>query len=246
MWVRRLLRELYGLEERSAHTPGELDWERLPERCVVQIHWRRTAAFPELLARHGFRPVVVARHPLDVLVSILHFARHEPATAQWLDGEGGDESRIIAATPTSRSFRRYATGSRARALLSVSPEWWDATDSRVRYEELVQRPEDELDRVAATLGEPVVSPARALERVTFGKLQNEAANNHFWRGAAEGWRGLLPTQLALKIARAQAPALNALGYSVDPDPALDEQTAEIRWSAMAAPRSTSPVLESAA
>ena len=88
---------------------------------------------------------MLARHPLDVLVSILHFASHEPQTARWLDGEGGDESSILGAEPASAAFLASATGPRARALLAVTPEWWPHGGVAVRYEDAVGSPEAALE-----------------------------------------------------------------------------------------------------
>lgn len=112
----------------AAHDPREVDWEQLPESCAFQTHWHRAREVEALLRSAGFRAATLARHPLDVLVSILHFARREP-TARWLEREGGDEESIHGVKPTSRAFLEYATSSRAQALLSVTTEWWSARGS---------------------------------------------------------------------------------------------------------------------
>lgn len=229
MWLRRLLVAAYGLEERSAHAPGEVDWSALPEQCVLQLHWRRSPAFHALLRRYGFSVAVLARHPLDVLVSILHFAPHEPQTARWLDREGGDESELVGADPTSASFLTYATGPRASALLSVTPEWWRIADARARYEDLVAAPAAELERVVHQLGVPPLVPVeQAAVAVRFVDLRREATNEHFWQGRPGLWRHLLPVDVARAIAAAQ-PAVAALGYEVDPGDVTPELSRE-RWS----------------
>ena len=38
-WTRAPLGSLYELEQIPVHTPEEVDWEHLPRRCVIQIHW---------------------------------------------------------------------------------------------------------------------------------------------------------------------------------------------------------------
>ena len=40
---------LYGLEEYAVHTPDGLPWTELPDRCIVQLHWRKEPAFERLL-----------------------------------------------------------------------------------------------------------------------------------------------------------------------------------------------------
>jgi hypothetical protein len=229
MWLRRLLVAAYGLEERSAHAPDEVDWEALPERCALQLHWRRTPEFRQTLKRYGFSVAVLARHPLDVLVSILHFAPHEPQTARWLDGEGGDETPLLGADPASPAFLAYATGPRAKALLAVTTEWWPHADARVRYEDLVDDPARELGRMIQELGgEPHVPCAEAVEVVSFGRLHKEATNQHFWQGKPGLWTELVPTQYALAIASAH-PEMLELGYTVG----VDAPTARARWREIA-------------
>lgn len=88
-WFRYILSNLYGLEQYAIHRPNDLDWGTLPENCVVQIHWHKSLEISTLLESHGFQVLTIARHPLDVLISILHFSMFEPQTACWLDGEGG-------------------------------------------------------------------------------------------------------------------------------------------------------------
>jgi hypothetical protein len=235
MWLRRLLVGLYGLEERSAHTPGEVDWAGLPERCVLQLHWYRTGELRRLLRASRFQVVVTVRHPLDALLSILQFAPHEPATARWLDGLHGDEHEIIGAAPTSEAFVRYATGPRAKALLDVSRRWWDHSAHRVRYADLVDEPLGRLDDLVAAIGvEAERTPAEALEQASFTRLAAEARNNHFWQGRPGHWRELLPAEVAEPIAHAHGGLMRQFGYSVEPDYALTAEEAFARWEARTA------------
>jgi hypothetical protein len=236
MWLRRLLVALYGVEERSAHTPAEVPWDDLPERCVLQIHWPPERSFRRQLRASGFRVVVLVRHPLDALVSILHFAGHEPETARWLDGAYGDESSIIGADPTSEAFLRYATGPRAKALLSISPAWWRRSAFGTRLLDLSAEPERELGRLAQALRVPTVcTPREAVERVTFDRLAREAANRHFWRGQPGHWHELLPAEQASAIAAEHGDLIRRFGFDVDPDPTLTPELARARWAELAAP-----------
>src|SRR5690349_13169897 len=103
-WLRGLLAGLYGLQQRAVHDPAEINWAELPDRSIVQVHWLRTDEFARELERRGVRVVTIARHPLDVLISILHFSRREPNTRHWLRGEGDGEALIRAAAPGDAAF----------------------------------------------------------------------------------------------------------------------------------------------
>ena len=243
MWLRRQLVALFGLEEHSAHTPDEVDWEMLPEACALQLHWPHTRGFVRTLKQHGFRVLVVGRHPLDVLLSILHFAGHEPETARWLDGALGDERSIIGAAPSSDAFLAYSASRRAQALINVSPQWWEHALVSIRYEDLVADPTHELERIVEAVGAAaVLSPQRVTGTVTFGSLQTEASNRHFWQGKPNHWRELLPPDVATELARPHARVIRRLGYDVQPDPYLGPEEAFKRWHAKvgARPAPSSP------
>ena len=207
MWLRRLLGAVYDLSDLSADTPAAVDWDRLPERCALQLHWPPTAALIEQLERRSFSTIVLARHPFDVLVSILQFAQNEPRTARWLNGAGGTELPLLGADPGSEAFRAYATGPRARALLGVTVEWWRSAslDTRVRFERLTASPREALAEITVALGGAGPDQVdRAIDEVTFDELQNETGNGHFWRGQPGHWRRLLPAEIAA-LARARPP-----------------------------------------
>ena len=238
MWLRGLLSSVGGLEESSADTPGGVSWDELPEACVLQLHWPPTDDFASLLERERFRPVVLTRHPLDVLVSILHFAQHEPRTARWLNGEAGDEHSLVGADPCSAAFLAYATGPRARALLDVTVLWARSPTlaSAISYEDLVASPASALARVCADTGlEPVAPFEDAVAANGFDKLRAQNGNDHFWRGRPGLWRSLLPEDRARLIASAHAASFELLGYALDPDPALTEADARENWTAVAEP-----------
>lgn len=235
MWLRRLLVALYGLEERSAHTPGEVDWDCLPERCVLQLHWYRTRELRRLLSRSGFQVVVPVRGPLDALLSILQFAPHEPETGRWLDGLHGDEREIVGVAPTSEAFVRYATGSRAKALLDVSPRWWGHSVYAVRYVDLVADPVTRLSDLAAAVGaETSATPSQAVETASFERLAAEASNHHFWRGRPGHWRELLPAEVVEPIVHTHRDFMRRFDFTAEPDPSLTAEEARARWDELTA------------
>src|SRR5260370_24495579 len=116
-WVRGLLTALYGLEQVPAHLPQEVDWDNLPRRCVLQIHWYPIDDFVESLQRHGFRIVVLARHPLDVLMSWLNYAYYVHQEGLCAGGGACTECAIVGALPRSKAFLGSATGEPGRLLL---------------------------------------------------------------------------------------------------------------------------------
>jgi hypothetical protein len=237
-WLRHLLATAYAVPELAAHSPAELDWAALPASCVLSVHWHRTPAFEGLLREHGFRVVTVARHPLDVLISILHFALYDTSPLRWLEGEGGDEGPICGAMPCSTPFLEYATGRRAKALLSVGRQWWEAPGCyRVRYESLVADPHGELRRAVDSFGVASARPlAEAVAENTIPRLrQRTRCGHHFWKGEPGLWKGLLPATEARLIAAAQPDSFAAFGYSCDPDPGLDRRRADASWVALTRP-----------
>lgn len=236
-WLRRLLVEFLALEERPVHTPGELDWSRVPERCVLQLHWPRVPELTQRLDAHGFHICVLVRHPLDTLISILHFAAHEPDTARWLDGAHGDERTIAGADPCSDAFVDYAIGPRAHALLGVTPQWWTTPGvDRLRFEELISRPVSTLERLASNTGAvPVMSAADAVRTVSFARMQQEGDKEHFWRGQPGLWRALLPTAQAEPIAQSYRAHADRFHYDLTADPRLTPGTARRNWHTVARP-----------
>jgi SAM-dependent methyltransferase len=237
MWLRRLLGAIYHLEDLSADTPGAVPWDELPKACALQLHWPPTDSLLEHLDRAEFSVVVLARHPLDVLVSILRFAQNEPRTARWLNGDGGTELPLRGSEPCSDAFRAYATGPRAAALLSVSVDWWRSSrlDAPVRFEELVAAPQEVLERVTGAIGSTTPERvAAAIEQVTFDSLRSETGNDHFWRGRPGHWRSLITPDDVAAVVRAHPAAFSDLGYEAEADPTLTEEQARANWRALTA------------
>jgi hypothetical protein len=237
-WVRRVLAKCIAAPDMAVHWPGDVDWKALPSSCILQLHWHRTARFVDLLTRHQFRIVVLIRHPLDVLISILHFALQDRSTLQWLDSEGGSERAIRGATPCSRAFLQYATSARATALLSISHEWSAQRGAwPLRYEAMVADPIREVLRLTEGLGLPIAqSVEAAVADSTLARLRQQTqCTHHFWQGRPGLWRSLLTADVAGRIARCHERCLVRLGYNVWPDDKLDRARAEENWLALIRP-----------
>jgi hypothetical protein len=240
-WLNGLCSRLFGLAQRAYHRPGDIDWAGLPGACVLQIHWHRTDEFRAALREHGFRLVVLARHPLDALVSLLHYMFHVLPPDQCLDREGGDERPIIGAMPRSEAFLGYATGPRGRAMLSVSPAWWtDPEAVRVRYEDLVRDTAGELGRLAERLGvEPVRPAAEAVADCALERLRQTQplaqTGRHFWLGQPGLWRRLFCADEVRRLHAAHAAAFATLRYAWDPDLDLTPAQADANWVGLIEP-----------
>jgi hypothetical protein len=234
-WLRRMMAQLFHLHEIAVHSPADLDWTGLPARSMLQLHWYPE---PELLARlyeHRFKCVSISRHPIDVLISILHFARYEPETARWLVGQGGSEAPILQASPESRHFLDYATGERAGVLLKITMAWWRRTDViRVRYEDMVTRTVPCLLNIAEIFNHAAdrARIATSVASHTLERAKLTSRNQHFWKGTPGLWRELLTAPSAKLILDAHLPVFEALAYDVCPAPDLDVSSARRNWAAI--------------
>jgi hypothetical protein len=215
------------------HLPAEIPWENLPPRAIVQLHWLPDDEFRGPLERHGFKVVVLARHPLDVLISALAFSQHDNSTLRWLAGAGGDERCIAGVEPLSEEFLSYARGPRAKALLGVSTAWWNHPLAvPVRYEDLMLEPARELERLVDRLGVTACKPpaeVAAQSKPEDMRQQNVHMLFHVWRAQGSLWRQFLPAEAARQISAEHAEVFQTLGYVCDPDETLDDAAARQAW-----------------
>ncbi|HEY9210837.1 MAG TPA: hypothetical protein VIO56_05450 [Methylotenera sp.] len=213
-WLRLILGDIYELEHFAVHSPDDLNFDKLPKRCIVQLHWQRSAEFIEYLKKYGFIIVTIGRHPLDVLISILQFCTREPQTAFWLCGEGGDERGIVGKTPLDTEFLNYAKSSRASNLLSVTCDWWNFSTARIQYEDMLAEPEYALSLFVNNIAAPVNDIASSVRKYRFDQLKSSASNGHYWQGKCGIWERVLPLNYALDIFECHRPIFDTLGYPV--------------------------------
>jgi hypothetical protein len=231
-WLRYMLSDLYNAEQIAVHTPDDITWDSLYDgNIVMQLHWHRTPQFVRLLSENNFRVMVLQRHPLDVLISILQFANRAPQTVHWLNGESGDEVLIRGKSPCSREFMDYALSQRAFALLSVSNEWKDYPGAIViKYEDLVSDTEKALYKITRELAQPPRSIAEVIDSNRIEKLRVTTDNGHFWQGKPGLWKILIPSETVGKIAAGQKSLLSQLGYDFQAnDTDLNADEAENFW-----------------
>ena len=151
-WVRSVLADLYGLSQIAVHDPADLP-AKPPDRVVVQLHWYREPFLQARLHRHEFQVLVLARDPLDILISILHSVRKEPENARWLEGNAELPADLGHACPTDPAFESYAVSWGAENILSISYGWWHHPNViKLRCEELVRNPMTSFGQLIAVLG----------------------------------------------------------------------------------------------
>ena len=229
-WLRRLLSGALASPEYAVHRPTDLDWASLPRDCIVQMHWRVRPDVLRICHDFSFQPILIVRHPLDVLVSILHFCTFQPTTRFWLDGEAGDERSIHGKDPADPAFGAYAVSARAAALLSVSVEWMGRAIPSLRFEDLVAQPESELPAFLKRLPVRPVRPLReVIQANTLEKNRAALSNQHCWQGRPGIWRQLVGRDLAGRIRLAHPGAFESLGYRIEPACNLTPEEIRALW-----------------
>jgi hypothetical protein len=232
-WVRSLLADLYDLQEIPVQVAQETPWTNLPARCVIQVHWAPWPWFLRNVGRHGVQVVTPARHPFDVLMSWLNHVYYVHLEGVCPGGGACKECAIVGALPGSDTFLDYVRSEAGQFLLSFSPAWWNRPGVlRLRYEDLVEAPEDELGRLVGRIGEAPRKPlAEALEATSIARLKpsHEVRQYQYWQGQSGLWRAMLPAARAREIAAAVPTAFEVLGYDCDPDESLDPAGADRNW-----------------
>jgi hypothetical protein len=230
-WLRYLLADLFNLEQIAIHSPACIEWENLPHNVALQLHWHPTKDLVGLLRVNDFQPITLVRHPLDVLISILHFAPHESQTKHWLAGEGGNEDSIIGKAPTSSSFVEYCCSERATALLSVSANWLEVPGViRVNYEDLVNSTEAALGTLISKIGLPANRVESVIQARSIDSNRIGTTNQHFWKGQPDFWTQLLTSSISSKIEAYHQHLLASLGYDCVGNHSLTLEQAKENWN----------------
>lgn len=230
-WVRSVLADILELQELAVHNYTEI--QSIPERAILQVHWYREPCFQRFLRDHGFKIVVLARHPLDVLVSILNFIRYEPLTSRWLEGNAEIPTSLIGQPPTSREFIRYATSWGAENILNISYQWWHDRDAvKFRYEQLVEQPDETLLSLARRFDPAAFDRKGAIARFNLQFFKN-LPNKHGWQGRPGLWRQLIVYFDARKIYKRHKTLFDTMEYSVPPY-WLTRASALRRWEKLTA------------
>lgn len=235
-WLRTLTAKLLGVPTAAYHEPSDIPWSDLPPGYALQLHWHPTDEIVSKLTEDGFHLLSLARHPADILLSILQYAQRARETHRWLSGEGGDESTLQGATPVSEEFRAYCVSERARALLSLSPAWASTEGCHlVRYEDLVSDTSSAMEQVASVLHVRRTSRleiAIGASKLPAMRAAHSTRTFHFWQGRSGSWRELIPRELASAIAEVHPTAMSLGGYELGAATVLTQQQVIERWRAL--------------
>jgi hypothetical protein len=230
-WVRRVLSDVLGYPHFAAHSVGEFPKE-LPSDCILNIHALNEPVNKAFFERHSCKIIVLARHPLDIFVSVLQFSRDEPAVHKWLDGSCRIPYDAASLCPDDASFIDWMTGTGAKTLLSVSLSWWQGAESiRLRYEDLVARPHETFNSIFDYLGVKCANSLdAALDKYTvayFAELKN-----HGWLGRPEIYRKLITSPNCERVFAAQVEYFMTMGYSAWGDDDLSHERAKEQYFAL--------------
>jgi hypothetical protein len=209
-----VLSDTFGLPEISVHHPGDIRWDRLPPQFVIQLHWRRTELLEQRLRAAGITVITASRHPLDVLLSMLVFAQRDRHTSRWLAADEDSERTLDNAVPGDPAFLEWAGSDRARSLLNLTAQWWQAPSVvRVRYEELCADPEGEFTRlIADTEQDPACSPTLGISINTPQRLSELSGGVHVWHARPGMWREVLSPEAVGTLTLAHSELIAQLGY----------------------------------
>ncbi len=83
--MRSVLAAAYELTEMASHDASFLRSD-LPDNTIAQVHCAYDQGLRDHLRSQDIDIVTPRRHPLDTLLSMLHFAQFEPQVANWLGG----------------------------------------------------------------------------------------------------------------------------------------------------------------
>ncbi len=205
--VRKLIGTL-GYSERAYHSTEDFDPNGLVPNSIVQLHERPLSVGMKEVAEKAGTVVTIARHPIDLLLSVRSFAQREPQVRYWLTPSAVPNPGTLHDVD---EFHSWTLSNEAERLLAVSVEWWRLPSTiRLRYEEVVSDPV----RLFATVFNRLphlksVGEEEARRRLltATGKLPR----SHITKGGPGAWLDI-PPALASELGRRHAEVFQTLGY----------------------------------
>lgn len=230
-WVRNVLGSALNISTDAKHNYDEFN--DISGSLGIQIHWPREPNFQKFLQVNAFQPIVVSRHPLDILCSMMHFIRYEPMTSRWLEGNVAIPSHLKGRSPACSAFLEYATSFGAENLLSVTYQWWhEPAALKLRYETAVSGKENAFALAFEKLGLSASDFSGPLAKHDLAAFQ-ATHNHHGWQGRPGLWRDIVPRNSARAIYQRHRHIFDALEYSVD-EAIISDDEALGRWEQLVA------------
>jgi FkbM family methyltransferase len=140
-WLARALGGAIEAPALALDHPGDVPWDSLPHRVVLEVPAARTRLLQERLAELNFVVVSISRHPAETLLSIADLAGVGilDASPSSLGGEPLDVAEGAGPGLDEDRFLEWATSGAAHRLLRITPSWWVIPSTvQVRFEALVR------------------------------------------------------------------------------------------------------------
>ncbi len=225
--LRKTISAAFGLQEFAGHDADLLRAE-LPDNSIVQVHARYSPELHRVLIDHDVIIVTPTRHPLDTLLSMLHFKQFEPEVKNWL--QANYLADLGGCDPTSKAFRAFATGEGAHELLGVSLGWWPHAHVTARYRDFSTDPTVILDYPG--MPEPLLSRHHPAVRDSgsFARFHS-APNMHGWLGQPDYWRQFISTSFAEVLYEIHRPHFELGDFTIDGAEELTATQIRTNWAA---------------
>lgn len=198
-WITRLLAQCLDSPALSWSVKNDVRKPRFRDPAVEGLsrrgpyvvrhgHWK--ARQPEM---RGQKVLVVHRDPRDVAVSCFHYFNfHKP--------DGGGIERCVGQVCGEKGAGLAFVNVDGRGWGGYTASWEENGAPSVRYEDMVQKPEEEIWRIARKLGVDVqVSVQEAVHEHTFAHRAKTNKDKTMRKGIAGGWRTVLPRDLGRRI-----------------------------------------------
>lgn len=213
-WISSVLADALNMHRVAVHNWLDID-NNIPERIILQIHWYREPNFQKWLKEHKFQVLSITRHPLDILLSVIHFIKFAKQTDRWLEGNVSIPKNLVYSSPYDGEFINYALSFGAENLLSISYQWHQDLDAiKLRYEDCILNTENVLADLVNKLGGESKDISTHLDNWKIDKFKQQD-NRHGWQGKSGLYKKCIPTLDACKIYERHKKIFQVLEYEIE-------------------------------
>ena len=220
LWLRFCLER--GLQLRSVDPTSEEEIQTLLDNYVREqpanpfifhAHLESTEARRQSFAEARVNLVTLLRHPIDIFLSLCRHHRRL-ATQTWPDN-------LLVSDATIEDYVNFIFP----AQLGISASWARVGSSIVRYEEMINNPQQVYCRLLGTWrpGSDHTALSTFMTRIGSLEILRQSAGietgDHFTVGRADQWRWLVNRPILAMFQRNKAlmRIIEDWGYSADPD-----------------------------